>query len=66
MAKPLNAQQMAADYDSGVRAVTQQDYCERQVNDLGVSPAVCARRFQRYSQKAPGKGAKAVERWQQA
>lgn len=56
---------MAADYDEGVRAVTQQDYCARQI-ELGVLPDVCARRYQRYQQRAVGKGQKMVQRWQTA
>lgn len=66
MAKPQSASQMASDYNEGVAGVTQQEYCDRQTRDLGVSPEVCASRFQRYSQKAPGKGQKMVERWQRA
>jgi len=65
VARPMNAQQMAADYDEGVRAVTQQDYCARQI-ELGVSPDICSRRFARYQQRAVGKGAKMVQRWQTA
>jgi hypothetical protein len=65
VARPMSPQQMAADYDEGVRAVTQQDYCARQI-ELGVSPDVCARRYQRYQQRAVGKGQKMVQRWQTA
>jgi hypothetical protein len=65
MARPLSAQQMAADYDQGVSGVTQQDFCARQT-ELGVRPDVCAARFQRYQQRVQGKGAKMVQRWQNA
>lgn len=66
MAKPLSPTQMASDYNQGVGEVTQEEYCARQTQELGVSPQVCARRYQRYHQKAQGKGQKMVERWQNA
>lgn len=64
-AHPSSPQQMATDYNDGVRGVTLEDYCGPQ-EALGVSRPVCERRFRKYQEKAPNKGTKMVERWQQA
>lgn len=56
-------QQAAANYGAGVRGVTQEDYCAKQIR-LGVSPNVCAVRFQDYQRKVQGKENKWLENWQ--
>jgi len=65
MARPMSAQQMAQDYETGVQGVTLEDYCARQTQ-LGVRPDVCAARYDAYKRRVTGKGQKMVQRWQNA
>lgn len=61
----ISAQQAESNYVDGVRGVTQEDYCAKQVR-LGVDPQVCAVRFQDYQRKTQGKGQKWLQHWQHA
>jgi hypothetical protein len=65
MARPLNVQQMAANWQEGIAGVTQADFCARQTA-LGVRPDVCATRYQMWQQRVQGKADKFISRWQNA
>lgn len=58
MAHPDSPQQMERDYVRAERRVTEGEYCDRQVNDLGVRPSVCAERYRYYHRAVtrPGVG----------
>lgn len=50
-------------YSRGIESVTQDEYCRKQVR-LGVSPQVCAQRFQDYQSDTRGKAQKWLTNWQ--
>ena len=55
---------MAGNFDQGVAAVTQDQYCRKQVAE-GLSASTCAERYNAWRQQTQGKGSLMAERWRQ-
>lgn len=59
------AEQAAQAYSRGVSNVSQDKYCRKQIR-LGVSPQVCAQRFQDYQADTQNKAQEWLHNWQSA